>query len=160
MSPKPKYNQTDYLDPARDAFLLNNERNNPLHGNEMYSARKGFPEGTPIRKEEEDRPSVLGKFYGIAKGLSTYVASSNPLSSKNRFLRARDAAHDEFKKWLTKHKHASHDEKTAKFAEYNAEVQELRRKYGDLKGGKKRSRKYRKNRKTRSRKNRKTRSRK
>ena len=56
------------------------------------------------------------------------------------------------------------DDNTAKFAEYNDYVTELRRKYGFLKeGGKNKSRKSgksRKNRKTRSRKNRKTRSRK
>jgi hypothetical protein len=106
------------------------------------------------------KPSAVDRVSVIVKGLGAYAASKNPFSSENRFLRARDAAQDEYKKWQTNHEHASDVEKTAKLAEYIAEVQKLRRKYGDLKGGKKRSRKYSKSSKSKSRKNRKTRSRK
>jgi hypothetical protein len=128
-----------------------------------YADAKPYDRGTLNKLhygiQKPHSPSVFDRVYAGLHNLQK-LASHLPLSSTNRFIRARNAAQDEYKKWQTEHKDDSDEVKTAKLDEYIERVKQLRRKYGDLKGGKKRSRKSRKNRKTRSRKNRKTRSRK
>ena len=144
-----------HYNPERLHHLLPSERD-PLHGDDRYRKRMGFPEGTPISTiHKKYSPSVFRRVSDIAKVLGAYAASKNPYSFEN----LRDDALDNYQRL---HKDATNDdERTAILNEYNAHVEKLRKFFKIVKkGGKNKSRKSRKNRKTRSRKNRKTRSRK